>query len=91
MHLPALFLGMEYLQVNNLALAGEYFQMSNSICDSDPLLLNERGVLAFFERKYEESAAHLEKAIDLAASVQGTDAIWATTYLNLGQAYRKLG
>ncbi|KAG8899259.1 anaphase promoting complex subunit cdc16, partial [Tulasnella sp. 403] len=91
MHLPALFLGMEYLQINNLALAGEYFDMAYSICDSDPLLHNERGVLAFHEKRYQEAANHLERAIDLAAHVHGPDAIWATTYLNLGQAYRKLG
>ncbi|KAG9017193.1 anaphase promoting complex subunit cdc16 [Tulasnella sp. 427] len=91
MHLPALFLGMEYLQVNSLALAGEYFGMAQSICDTDPLLYNEQGVLAFYNERYEEAAQYLEKAISLANHVQGTDAVWATTYLNLGQAYRKLG
>lgn len=109
MHLPALFLGMEYLQVNNLALAGEYFGMARSICDTDPLLYNEQGVLAFHNercagrllishllsqthgcRRYDEAAEYLEKAISLATHVQGTDAVWATAYLNLGQAYRKL-
>ncbi|KIO34707.1 hypothetical protein M407DRAFT_63985 [Tulasnella calospora MUT 4182] len=91
MHLPALFLGMEYLQVNNLALAGEYFCMAQSICDTDPLLYNEQGVLAFYNERYGEAVESLEKAISLATHVQGTDAVWATTYLNLGQAYRKLG
>lgn len=109
MHLPALFLGMEYLQVNNLALAGEYFGMAESICDTDPLLYNEQGVLAFYNERYvprilhfssltlnhpgyryDEAVDYLEKAISLATHVQGTDAVWATTYLNLGQAYRKL-
>ncbi len=51
MHLPALFLGMEYLQVNNTSLAREYFFLAQSICDTDPLLLNEQGVLAYSERK----------------------------------------
>ncbi|KAG8959317.1 anaphase promoting complex subunit cdc16 [Tulasnella sp. 419] len=91
MHLPALFLAMEYLQVNNLALAGEYLDLARTICDTDPLLHNERGVLAFHRQQYALAAGHFEQAIALTKTVQGTNAMWATTYLNLGQAYRKLG
>ncbi|KAG8885545.1 anaphase promoting complex subunit cdc16 [Tulasnella sp. 332] len=91
LHLPALFLGMEHLQINNFALAGEYLSLSLSICDGDPLLFNEMGVLAFQAKRYQEAADRLERAIELTGNMQGTDAIWATTYLNLGQAYRKLG
>ncbi|KAG9024750.1 anaphase promoting complex subunit cdc16 [Tulasnella sp. JGI-2019a] len=91
LHLPALFLGMEHLQINNFSLASEYLALSLSICDGDPLLFNEIGVLAFQAKKYQEAADRLERAIELTGNMQGTDAIWATTYLNLGQAYRKLG
>jgi len=51
MHLPPLFIAMEHLQISNFALAGEYLAMSMSLCDGDPLLHNEQGVLAFHQRQ----------------------------------------
>ena len=46
-HLPNLFLGMQHLQMNNLNLLEEYLLASYHICNSDPLLLNELGVINF--------------------------------------------
>lgn len=46
-----LYIGMEYLRLSNLPLAGEYFNAAFKICDSDPLLLNEMGVLAYHTEK----------------------------------------
>lgn len=47
MHLPTLYVGMQYLQQNNTALADEYLADSYKICKTDPLLLNEIGVAAY--------------------------------------------
>jgi anaphase-promoting complex subunit 6 len=46
-HLPLLFIGMEHLQLSSIDLAEEYFLAAQSINNSDPLLLNELGVVAY--------------------------------------------
>ncbi|RIB15540.1 hypothetical protein C2G38_2192141 [Gigaspora rosea] len=47
LHLPTLFIGMQHLQAKNLLSAEEYLLTSSQICESDPLVLNELGVLYF--------------------------------------------
>ena len=51
-HLPFLYIGMEHLRMFNFPLAEEYLDAAFSMCDSDPLLLNELGVLAYHLEKY---------------------------------------
>ena len=46
-HLPLLSIGMEQLQLSNSNLAEEYFLAAQAINSSDPLLLNELGVVAY--------------------------------------------
>ena len=46
-HLPLLFVGMEQIVLSNHALADEALNAANAACDSDPLLMNELGVMAF--------------------------------------------
>ena len=55
-HLPLLFIGMEHIQLYNIALAEEHLQAAYSMCDSDPLLLNELGVLAYHKRWFVDSS-----------------------------------
>jgi anaphase-promoting complex subunit 6 len=47
LHLPLLFIGMEHLQLSSSNLAEEYFKAAEVINGSDPLLLNELGVVAY--------------------------------------------
>jgi anaphase-promoting complex subunit 6 len=42
---------MQHLQLSNLTLAEEYLDSAASLCSVDPLLLNEQGVLAFYQEK----------------------------------------
>jgi hypothetical protein len=42
-----MFVGMEHIMLSNHVLADEALNASNRICDGDPLLINERGVMAF--------------------------------------------
>lgn len=42
-----MFVGMEHIMLSNHALADEALNASNQICDGDPLLISERGVMAF--------------------------------------------
>ena len=46
-HLPLMFVGMEHIILSNLSLADEALYAAHSMCDGDPLLANERGVMAF--------------------------------------------
>jgi anaphase-promoting complex subunit 6 len=42
-----MFVGMENIMLSNHALADEALNAAHSMCDGDPLLVNERGVMAF--------------------------------------------
>lgn len=46
-HLPLLFIGMQHLQAGSTGLAREFFVMAYDQCDTDPLLLQELGVLDY--------------------------------------------
>jgi anaphase-promoting complex subunit 6 len=46
-HLPLLFIGMEHLQLSTSNLAEEFFLAAEKISPTDPLLLNELGVIAY--------------------------------------------
>jgi anaphase-promoting complex subunit 6 len=50
-HLPLLFIGMEHLQLQNIAVAGDHFTSAAAICQTDPLLWNEMGVVAYTNRE----------------------------------------
>ncbi|RHZ52105.1 hypothetical protein Glove_465g33 [Diversispora epigaea] len=90
-HLPTLFIGMQHLQANNLLLAEEYLLTSYNICERDPLVLNELGVLFFQKSKYPESVDFFKKALALAEETKCRPQIWETTWMNLGHAFRLLG
>lgn len=46
-HLPLMFVGMEHITLSNYPMADEALNAAYSMCDGDPLLMNERGVMAF--------------------------------------------
>ncbi|KAF8339828.1 uncharacterized protein EI90DRAFT_3037909 [Cantharellus anzutake] len=89
-HLPSLYIGMEHLRMMNLPLAQEYLEGAYDLCDSDPLLLNEMGVLASHQNQTQRAVEMFEKALELADASQTSKQAWLGTYLNLGQAHRKL-
>jgi len=51
-HLPAMFIGMQHLQISNNQLAEGFLTVAYGICDSDPILLNELGVLYYNKKEY---------------------------------------
>eukprot|EP00249_Psilotum_nudum_P014975 c25100_g1_i1 orf=111-1745(+) len=87
-HLPALFIGMEYLRTNNLNLAEHFFMQARRICPTDPLIFNEMGVMAHRNKEYEVAAHWLRKTL-LLIPVPITDA-WEPTVVNLAHTLRKL-
>ena len=52
-HLAPLFIGMEYLRTNNLKTALLSFTEARKICDTDPLVFNEIGVVFYKQKQYE--------------------------------------
>lgn len=89
-HLPLMFVGMENIMLSNHALADEALGAANSMCDGDPLLANERGVMAFNHGNLEEASSLFKRALQLAEVTQSSRKSWTTTYLNLGTCQRKL-
>ena len=104
-HLPLMFGGMEHIMLSNHPLADEALNAANAMCDGDPLLLNERGLMAYNRGEwvrlgmiwfvvhgcsYGGAAALFQEALDLAQVTQTSRKSWSTTYINLGTCYRKL-
>ncbi|OUM64943.1 hypothetical protein PIROE2DRAFT_30202, partial [Piromyces sp. E2] len=89
-HLPAMFIGMQHLQLNNIHLAEGFLTVAYDICDSDPTLLNELGVLYFNKQEYIKAIEYFEKALEYVESVQSRLNSWEVTICNLGHAFRKI-
>jgi anaphase-promoting complex subunit 6 len=90
-HLPQLFLGMQNLQLNNIPLAHEYLNTAYRICDKDPLLLNELGVVFYHEEHLSEAIRIFNKAIKLSTEAGSDRRAYIATRANLGHAYRRIG
>ncbi|KAF8962716.1 hypothetical protein BDZ97DRAFT_1662459 [Flammula alnicola] len=89
-HLPLMFVGMEHIMLSNHSLADEALEAAYTMCDGDPLLLNEQAVMAYNHGDFQKAARLFQSALDLAQVTQSSQKAWATTYLNLGTCYRKL-
>lgn len=90
-HLPSLFLGMQHLQLNNLTLAEEYLEVAASICSTDPLLLNERGVVHYHKNELATAEAYFIKAQRAAELLESDPRGWLSIKANLGHVYRRMG
>lgn len=90
-HLPSLFLGMQHLQLNNLTLAEEYLQVASSICETDPLLLNERGVVHYHKNELVVAESYFIKAQEAAEKLESDPRGWLSIKANLGHVYRRMG
>ncbi|KIY65733.1 TPR-like protein [Cylindrobasidium torrendii FP15055 ss-10] len=90
-HLPLMFIGMEQLTLSNLPLAEEALVAAHSVCNTDPLLLNEMGVLHFNKGDWRAAHTYFQDALRLAEITQSSRSNWAPTYLNFGTTCRKLG
>ncbi|KAI8926151.1 hypothetical protein BC831DRAFT_457702 [Entophlyctis helioformis] len=92
LYIPRLFLGMEYLHSStNMGLTEHYLTSAYALCNSDPLLLNELGVMYYRKREFKTAIMYFEQVIDQARQLNIPMQLWDTTLSNLGQAYRKLG
>ncbi|KAG0228670.1 anaphase promoting complex subunit cdc16 [Actinomortierella wolfii] len=90
-HLGPMYIGMQHLQQNNTLLAQKYLTSCLVLCDKDPLLLNELGVMHYNLGEYEQAVECFDKVVQMLELSQRKNVIWETTWLNLGHAHRKLG
>lgn len=88
-HLPNLFLGMQHLQMSNLSLSEEYLIASYQICDSDPLVLNELGVINFYKHELAKAELYFQEALSAAKHLNSDSKIWISIHANLGHVYRR--
>lgn len=88
-HLPNLFLGMQYLQMNNLNLSEEYLLASYQICSTDPLLLNELGVIYFHKNDLLKAESFFIEALNSAEHLNSDSKTWISIHSNLGHVYRR--
>ncbi|KAF2096014.1 cell division cycle protein-like protein [Rhizodiscina lignyota] len=89
-HLPQLFLGMQNIQLQNFPLAHEYLNSAYEICKTDPLLLNELGVVFFHESHLEAALNIFGQAITMAQQTGSDPRAWTATRANMGHAHRRL-
>ncbi|KAK9476350.1 hypothetical protein V1514DRAFT_298577 [Lipomyces japonicus] len=90
-HLPPLFLGMQHLQLHNFTLAEEYLDAAYNICQTDPLLLNEMGVVLYHKDQLEEAVKYFNRALKVASELDSDTKAWVPIRINLGHAFRQLG
>ena len=63
--MPLMFIGMEYLRTNNLPLAKHFLRGATRLCDSDPLVANELGVVELRQGLLEDAATTFRTVLDL--------------------------
>jgi anaphase-promoting complex subunit 6 len=88
-HLPTLYLGMQNLQLNNLAQ--EYLEEAAKMCPTDPLLLNEMGVVFYHLDHLDEAIDMFNKALEESGKVEAEPRAWIGTRANLAHALRRRG
>ncbi|KAG0169411.1 anaphase promoting complex subunit cdc16 [Apophysomyces sp. BC1015] len=89
-HTPYMYIGMQYMEQNNMELAKDYLLKSMAKCSTDPFLLNEFGVYHYKMGEYHKSLNYYRKALALARDRQSANSqIWGSVWTNLGHAYRK--
>lgn len=90
-HLPNLYLGMQYMALNTISLAEEYFILSYDVCPQDPLLLNEMGVMYFKRNDLHKAKKFLKRALEAVEELDPTSKTSVSIQMNLAHAYRRLG
>ncbi|KAB5531324.1 hypothetical protein GE09DRAFT_1008105 [Coniochaeta sp. 2T2.1] len=89
-HLPQVFLGMQNHAMNNMTAAEEFFKTAYGLCNSDPLLLNEMGVVMYHQDRLKDAASMFKQALKIADDIDSDPAAWLSARTNLAHTYRRL-
>ncbi|KEY73366.1 hypothetical protein S7711_01480 [Stachybotrys chartarum IBT 7711] len=90
-HMPQVFLGMQNHALNNMTLAEEFLKTAYGLCKTDPLLLNEMGVVKYHQDKPKEAVQYFQGALKIAEDIESESSAWISARTNLGHAFRRLG
>ncbi|KAI1325371.1 anaphase-promoting complex subunit cut9 [Xylariaceae sp. FL0255] len=88
-HLPQVFLGMQNHALNNMTLADEFLKTAYGLCKTDPLLLNEMGIVYYHQDRPQEAATLFLKALEIAEDIDAEPQAWLSARTNLAHAYRR--
>ncbi|KAI2621703.1 TPR-like protein [Hypoxylon sp. NC1633] len=88
-HLPQVFLGMQNHALNNMTLADEFLKTAYGLCKTDPLLLNEMGIVYYHQDRPQEAVALFLKALEVADEIDSEPSAWLSARTNLAHAYRR--
>ncbi|KAF4345265.1 anaphase-promoting complex subunit 6 [Fusarium beomiforme] len=89
-HLPQVFLGMQNHALNNMTLAEEFLKTAYGLCKTDPLLLNEMGIVKYHQDKPKEAAQYFTAALKIADDMGSGPSAWLAARTNLGHAFRRM-
>ncbi|KAF5002654.1 hypothetical protein FGRMN_192 [Fusarium graminum] len=89
-HLPQVFLGMQNHALNNMTLAEEFLKTAYGLCKTDPLLLNEMGIVKYHQDKPKEAAQYFTAALKIADDMDSDPSAWLSARTNLGHSFRRL-
>ncbi|AEO62744.1 uncharacterized protein THITE_2040054 [Thermothielavioides terrestris NRRL 8126] len=89
-HLPHLFLGMQNHAMNNMTAAEEFLKSAFSLCRTDPLLLNEMGIVLYHQDRLKEATRLFRQALRVADDTGADPHAWLGVRTNLAHAYRRL-
>ncbi|KAI8610889.1 hypothetical protein BC830DRAFT_1172353 [Chytriomyces sp. MP71] len=89
-HEPTMFIGMQYMQMGQVAAGEEYLHTAMALCDTDPMLLNEVGVLAYQRDDCGAAVRHFLEALKAAGKEATRSEPFSVLWYNLGNAYRRL-
>ncbi|PHH92305.1 hypothetical protein CDD83_8019 [Cordyceps sp. RAO-2017] len=89
-HLPQVFLGMQNHALNNMTLAEEFLKTAHGLCRTDPLLLNEMGVVKYHQDRPKEAVHYFSAALKTADDIDSEPSAWLPARTNLGHAFRRL-
>ncbi len=88
-HLPQVFLGMQNHALNNMTLADEFLKTAYGLCKTDPLLLNEMGIVYYHQDRPQEAAKLFLTALEVAEDIDAEPQAWLSARTNLAHAYRR--
>ncbi|KAK4461991.1 anaphase-promoting complex subunit cut9 [Cladorrhinum samala] len=89
-HLPQVFLGMQNHAMNNMTAAEEFLKNAYELCKTDPLLLNEMGIVYYHQDRLKDAAGLFRQALKIAEDTGSDSHAWIGARTNLGHAYRRL-
>lgn len=88
-HLPQVFLGMQHHAMNNMTVAEEFLNTAYELCDTDPLLLNEMGIVYYHQNRLKEAVEKFQESLQISEAIDSDPQAWIVARTNLGHAYRR--